>query len=109
MGLYKLCEHKGRARDRCKHVWWAQFRKVRISLDKWANREIESKTDADEVFDDLKDAVRNGTFDKRGIDVPLEPTTAHVPAVREHLQGTPRVREGACDRQDDRLSLASVG
>jgi integrase len=75
MGLYKLCEHKGRARDRCKHVWWAQFRKVRVSLEKWANREIESKTEADQVFDDLKDAVRSGTFDKRGIDVPLEPTT----------------------------------
>jgi integrase len=75
MGLYKLCDHKGRARDRCEHVWWAQFRKVRVSLEKWANREIESKTKAAQVFDDLKDAIRSGMFDKRGIDVPLEPTT----------------------------------
>jgi integrase len=75
MGLYKLCDHKGRARDRCDHVWWAQFRKIRVSLEKWANREIESKTEASEVFDDLKDSVRRGRFDKRGIDVPLEPTT----------------------------------
>ena len=32
MGLYKLCEHKGRARDRCDHAWWARFRHVRVSL-----------------------------------------------------------------------------
>ena len=70
MGLYKLCEHKGRARDRCEHAWWARFRHVRVSLEKWSNREIRSKTEADQVFDDLKDAVRNGTFDKRGIDPP---------------------------------------
>ncbi len=75
MGLYKLCDHKGRARDRCAHAWWAQFRKVRVSLEKWANREIDSKTDAVMAFDDLKSAVRAGTFDKRGIDVTLEPTT----------------------------------
>ena len=75
MGLYKLCDHKGRARDRCAHAWWAQFRKVRVSLEKWANREIDSKTDADMAFDDLKSAVRAGPFDKRGIDVPLETTT----------------------------------
>ena len=25
VGLYKLCEHKGRARDRCEHAWWARF------------------------------------------------------------------------------------
>ena len=40
MGLYKLCEHEGRARDRCEHAWWARFRHVRVSLEKWANREI---------------------------------------------------------------------
>jgi len=22
MGLYKLCQHKGRERDRCDHGWW---------------------------------------------------------------------------------------
>ena len=27
MGLYKLCEHKGRARDRCPQPWWARFRR----------------------------------------------------------------------------------
>ena len=72
MGLYKLCEHKGRARDRCEHGWWVRFRDVRVSLEKWANREIRSKTEADALFDDLKNAVRAGTFDKRGIDPPRE-------------------------------------
>ena len=38
MGLYKLCEHKGRNRDRCEHPWWGTFRGVRVSLTKWANR-----------------------------------------------------------------------
>ena len=59
MGLYKLCEHKGRARDRCAHAWWARFRHVRVSLEKWANRDIACKTDAEVVFDDLK---RTGSF-----------------------------------------------
>ena len=38
--LYKLCEHKGRARDRCDHAWGARFRHVRVSIEKWSNREI---------------------------------------------------------------------
>ncbi len=72
MGLYKLCEHKGRARDRCEHAWWARFRHVRVSLEKWSNKEIKSKTEAEGAFDDLKNAVRTGTFDKRGIEPPRD-------------------------------------
>jgi integrase len=75
VGLYKLCEHEGRARDRCEHAWWARFRHVRVSLEKWSNREIKTKTEADAVFDDLKKAVRAGTFDKRGLEPPREPTS----------------------------------
>ena len=40
MGLHKICKHKGRARDRCKHAWWGSFRGKRVSLAKWTNREI---------------------------------------------------------------------
>src|SRR5262245_40264364 len=65
MGLCKLCEHKGRARDRCEHAWWARFRQVRVSLEKWSNREIATKTEAEAIFDDLKKAVRAGTFERR--------------------------------------------
>jgi integrase len=75
MGLYKLCEHKGRARDRCEHAWWARFRHVRVSLEKWSNREIATKTEAEAIFDDLKKAVRAGTFEKRRAE-PERQTTA---------------------------------
>src|SRR5436309_13003290 len=74
VGLYKLCEHKGRARDRCEHAWWARYRHVRVSLEKWSNDEIKTKTKAEEVFDDLKKAVRAGTFDKRRIEQASETT-----------------------------------
>jgi integrase len=64
MGLYKLCAHKDRARDRCEHTWWGSFRGKRVSLEKWANREVRSKAEADAVLDELKAAIRAGTFDE---------------------------------------------
>ena len=65
MGVYKICEHKGRARDRCDHAWWGSFRGKRVSLEKWANRDIETKAAAGEALDDLRAAIRTGTFDER--------------------------------------------
>lgn len=67
MGLYKLCEDKGRTRDRCEHPWWGSFRGVRVSLSKWANREIRSKAEAGAALDELRLAIRAGTFDPRGV------------------------------------------
>src|SRR5437773_8217663 len=75
VGLYKICEHDGRARDRCAHTWWGSFRGVRVSLAKWTNREIESKAMAGEALDELKRAIRNGTFDGRGLEPPRDVTT----------------------------------
>jgi hypothetical protein len=75
VGLYKLCEHRGRARDRCEHTWWGSFRGVRVSLAKWTNREIDNKATAHAALDDLKRAVRNGTFDERGLEPPRDVTT----------------------------------
>lgn len=75
MGLYKICDHKGRARDRCEHAWWGSFRGVRVSLAKWTNREIDNKAKAGEALDDLRRAVRDGTFDERGLEPPREVTT----------------------------------
>ena len=72
MGLYKICEHKGRARDRCEHAWWGSFRGKRVSLAKWANREIKSKAEADTALDDLRAVIRAGTFDERGLEPPAE-------------------------------------
>ena len=68
MGLYKLCKHKGRDRDRCSHAWWGSFQHQgqahRVSLGKWADQEIHSKAEADAVLDCFRDAVRKGTFSK---------------------------------------------
>lgn len=75
MGLYKICEHKGRARDRCEHAWWGSFRGKRVSLAKWANREIRTKTEADKALDDMRAAIRAGTFDERGVQPPPETST----------------------------------
>ncbi len=61
MGLYKLCNHKGRMRDRCEHAWWGSFqwrgRLRRESLTKWSGRETKTKQDALATFDRMKDAI----------------------------------------------------
>ena len=70
MGLYKLCQHKGRARDRCDHAWWASYqhrgRLYRTSLERWANVSIGSKTEAETILDRFRDAVRDGSFSLAG-------------------------------------------
>jgi len=69
MGLYKLCEHKGRERDRCSHPWWGSYqlrgRSHRVSLARWSGREVTSKTAAHAVLDELRKAVREGAFDSK--------------------------------------------
>src|SRR5438552_9887102 len=75
VGLYKICEHEGRARDRCEHTWWGSFRGVRVSLAKWTNREIQTKGEAGAALDELRRAVRNGTFNERGLEPPRDFTT----------------------------------
>ena len=66
MGLFKICKHKGRDRDRCSHPWWGSFhhrgRSHRVSLGKWANREIHNKTEAAAVLDQMREAIRKGAF-----------------------------------------------
>jgi integrase len=79
MGLYKLCEHKGRNRDRCEHPWWGSFRGMRVSLSKWANREIHSKAEAGAALDELRIAIRAGTFEPSG----LTPAPAKAMTFRE--------------------------
>jgi integrase len=70
MGLYKLCQHKGRARDRCEHAWWASYqhrgRLYRASLERWANVSIGSKTEAETILDRFREAVRDGSFSSVG-------------------------------------------
>ena len=64
MGLYKICTHKGRARDRCEHAWWGSFRGKRVSLAKWTHREIGSKAEARIALDELRAAIRDGTLSR---------------------------------------------
>jgi integrase len=67
MGLYKQCGHTGRQRERCEHPWWGSFRGRRASLSKWANREIRSKTEALDVLDQLRTAIRSGKFEAQPV------------------------------------------
>lgn len=71
MGIYKRCEHRGRERDRCSHPWYGAYKlagrpRARVALEKWSGSEVKTKGQAQEVFDDLKGAVRAGTFDPLG-------------------------------------------
>ena len=67
MGLYKLCAHTGRNRDRCEHPWWGSFRGVRVSLSKWTDREIRSRPEAGAALDELRLGIRARTFDPSGL------------------------------------------
>src|SRR5262245_5400914 len=68
MGLYKLCKHKGRSRDRCSDPWWGSFqykgRLYRESLARWADQPTPTKAAAEAVFDRMRDAIREGRFDQ---------------------------------------------
>jgi hypothetical protein len=66
MGLYKICEHMGRMRDRCESRLVGSFRGIRVSSPKWANRNIHAKAEAQAVLDELRTVIRAGTFDARG-------------------------------------------
>ena len=70
MGLYKICEHRGRARDRCEHAWWGSFQYqghlYRESLQRWGCREVGTKLHALGVLDEMRKAIREGTFKPSG-------------------------------------------
>ena len=68
MGLFKLCKHKGRQRDRCAHPWWGSFRGYRVSLVKWTGRAIDAKTAAIVALDELRASIRAGTFNEAGLE-----------------------------------------
>jgi len=70
MGIYKRCSHRARERDRCADLWYGSYKlpgrpRAKVSLSKWAGVEITTKGQAQAAFDDLKAAVRAGTFDRR--------------------------------------------
>lgn len=74
MAIYKRCEHRGRECDRCAHPWYGTYklpgrRRARVALEKWSDEEVKTKGQAQKVFDDMKAAVRAGTFDPAGRNV----------------------------------------
>ena len=75
MGLYKRCDHRGRARDRCDHAWWGTFHEQRVSLADWAGRSVRSKVQAQAALDELRSTIRGGTFGRVGLQAPA-PTLA---------------------------------
>jgi hypothetical protein len=56
-----------------------RFKHVRVSLNKWANRDSRTKTEAEAVLEDLRKAVRTGTFDARGVEPPKERSVLTFP------------------------------
>jgi integrase len=64
MGLFKRCEHRGRHRDRCDHPWWGAFQHrgqiYRVSLAQWANEDIKTKQQAQAIYENFRQAVRQG-------------------------------------------------
>jgi hypothetical protein len=61
------------ARDCCDHGWWGSFRGRRVSLAKWTGREIRSKAAADAALDELRAAIREGTFDEHSLQATTGP------------------------------------
>lgn len=82
MGLYKLCKHQGRARDRCEHAWWGAFqdrgRLHRVSLRRWANEDVRSKEHAKAILDRMRERVRAGTFAADAENPPPAPAPASL-------------------------------
>lgn len=76
------------------------FRGRRVSLARWANREVGSKAEADVVLDAVRGAIRAGTFDERGRDLRPEPSPLTFRAFAEVYKAPHVVAKG--------LALAST-
>jgi hypothetical protein len=80
MGLYKICEHKGRM---CVGI--------RVSLPRWANRDIHTKAEAQAVLDEVRTVIREDVRLARSGAAGSQPDD--LPRVRRHLQGAARGRQ----------------
>lgn len=83
MGIYKRCAHVGKERDRCEDPWYGSYLlrghpRAKVSLAKWAGRDVRTKTEANTAFDELKAEVRAGRFSPAGLNV-SRPTTPDTP------------------------------
>ena len=70
-GLRKRCGHPRRLWPKCPHSWYFNFKlrggpAFRFSVDEETGTHIESKTEADALADSWRNAIRAGTFRRRG-------------------------------------------
>jgi hypothetical protein len=78
-GIRKLCGCTRRQWPKCAHPWHFNYKPkdgaaYRFSLDVELGRRLEGKTEAAKVAEDIRTAIRAGTF-RRRYDAPLPATT----------------------------------
>jgi integrase len=65
-GLRKICRCPRRRWSGCSHAWHFSFRwrarAYRFSLDRYAGHHVESRSEADALADQIRTAIRDGTF-----------------------------------------------
>jgi integrase len=91
MAIYKRCAHRGRDRDRCAHPWYGGYKlpgeaRARVSLEKWSGADVRTKGQAQAAFDDLKAAIRDGTFNPHGRSVSIRRDAMTFPQLVDDYQ-----------------------
>lgn len=79
-GLRKVCSCPRRVWPKCPHPWHLNYRwrkrDYRFSLDRYAGRHIEMKSEAEALADTIRSEIRSGTFGKVKDIASPEPTQA---------------------------------
>ena len=91
IAIYKRCAHRGRDRDRCPHPWYGSYKlpgeaRARVSLAKWGGADVRTKGQAQAAFDDLKAAIRDGTFNPHGRSVSIRRDAMTFPQLVDDYQ-----------------------
>jgi integrase len=84
-GVRKVCRCGWRQWPKCPHAWYVSFkprggRRYRFSLDAELGRHIDSKTEAEQIANDVRSAIHAGTF-RRAADTPAPSVTPHPDVV----------------------------
>ena len=85
-GLRKICGCARARWPKCPHAWHFNFKlkggpAYRFSLDDQLGEHIASKIKAEEAAEDLRRAIRAGTFRRRTDPAPSQPEPAPAPTV----------------------------
>jgi hypothetical protein len=66
-GLRKMCDCPRRQQAKCNHSWYFNFswqgRPYRFSIDRQVGRRVESRTEAEDIADQIRAAIRAGRFE----------------------------------------------